>query len=73
MTFRLADSCSHILVTRSCLVEGCLPLKSQELSTHLEEVSYIRASQGYNRPSKLWDLYLFSCDILHCNQYKPMN
>lgn len=44
MAFRFADSCSHILVTESCLVEGYLPLKSQELSTHLEEMSCIRAS-----------------------------
>lgn len=66
MVFRFADSCSHILVTRFCLVEGCLPLKNQELSTHLEEMSYIRASQGYNRPSKSWDLYLFCYDILPC-------
>lgn len=60
-----ADSCSHILVTRSCLVEGCLPLESRELSTHLEDMSRIRAGQGYNRPSKLWDLDLFFYDTLH--------
>jgi len=52
MAFRFADIESQECDYNSYLVEGYLPLKSQELSTHLEEMSCIRASQGYNGPSK---------------------